>query len=64
MKLVFLLVSMINYMSSVRVESATPAPSVNNMKNIVPSTIVCSTIMPSTIVCSVYTDNYTNQNMS
>ena len=54
MKLVFLLVSMINYMSSVRVESATPAPSVNNMKNIV----------PSTIVCSVYTDNYTNQNMS
>jgi len=54
MKLVFLLVSMINYMSSVRVESATPAPSVNDMKK----------IAPSTIVCSVYTNNYTNQNMS
>ena len=45
MKFVFLMVSMINYISGVlfvRVESATPAPSVNDMKTIVPSTIVCS----------------------
>lgn len=45
MKFVFLFALIINYISGVphvRVESATPAPSVNDMKTIVPSTIVPS----------------------